>query len=140
MTDVRFPEQTEEQVERLSSLLESEIPKWNLSIEMDDLIATLELADTKVETTQKISIDPPVILFYSEPAVLITIDGEPRLADSEEKTVQRVANTPYTILYDTQAKTYYLFADEDTWYTASSIKGEWEIADKVPSKNCQTGT
>jgi hypothetical protein len=134
VTDVRFPEQTEEQVEILSSLLESEIPKWNLSIEMDDLIATLELADTKKETTQQISIDPPMILFYPEPAVLITIDGEPRLADSEEKTVQRVANTPYTILYDTQAKTYYLFADEDTWYTASIIKGDWEIADKVPSK------
>ena len=134
VTDVRFPDATEEQVEILSSLLESEIPKWNLSIEMDDLIATLELADTEKETTQQISIDPPVILFYPEPAVLITIDGEPRLADSEEKAVQRVANTPYTVLYDTQAKTYYLFADEDTWYTASSIKGDWEIAGKVPSK------
>jgi hypothetical protein len=134
VTDVRFPEQTEHQVETLSSLLESEIPKWDLSIEMDDLIATLELAETKAETTQQISIDPPVILFYSEPAVLITIDGDPRLTDSEEETVRRVANTPYTILYDEQARAYYLFADEDSWYTASNIRGDWEIADNVPSK------
>ncbi len=134
VTDVRFPDQTEEQVKNLSDLLESEIPKWNLSIEMDDLIATLELADTISETTQQISIDPPVILFYSEPAVLITIDGEPRLAESEEKNVQRVTNTPYTILYDTRAKAYYLYADEDSWYTTSSITGNWEPADRVPSK------
>ena len=133
VTDVRFPDQTEEQVDLLSDLLESEIPKWNLSIEMDDLIATLELADTLSETTQQISIDPPVILFYPEPAVLITIDGEPRMADSEEKNVQRITNTPYTILYDTRAKAYYLYADEDSWYTASSVKGNWEPADRVPS-------
>ncbi|MGI9571035.1 MAG: hypothetical protein ACR2PH_15170, partial [Desulfobulbia bacterium] len=36
VTDVRFPEQTEEQVETLSTFLESEIPKWDLTIEMDD--------------------------------------------------------------------------------------------------------
>ena len=134
VTDVRFPEQTDEQVERLSSLLESEIPKWNLSIEMDDLIATLELADTESETTQQISVDPPVILFYPEPAVLITIDGEPRLADTKEKSVQRVANTPFSVLYDTKAKTYYLFADEDSWYTATSLTGDWKLAGRVPSK------
>jgi hypothetical protein len=132
VTDMRFPDQTEEQVELLSGLLESEIPKWDLSIEMDDLIATLELADTASKSTQQINVDPPVILFYAEPAVLINIDGEPRLADSQESNVQRVTNTPYTILYDTQASAYYLFADEDSWYTAGSIKGNWKPADRVP--------
>jgi hypothetical protein len=134
VTDMRFPDQTEDQVKTLSDLLESEIPKWNLSIEMDDLIATLELADTLSESTQQINVDPPAILFYPEPAVLITIDGEPRLADSEEKNVQRVTNTPYTILYDTGTKAYYLFADEDSWYTSPSIKGDWKPADRVPGK------
>jgi hypothetical protein len=132
VTDMRFPDQTEDQVKLLSGLLESEIPKWDLSIEMDDLIATLELADTASKTTRQINLNPPAILYYPEPAVLISIDGEPRLADSQEKNVQRVTNTPYTILYETRAKNYYLFADENSWYTATSIKGNWQPADAVP--------
>jgi hypothetical protein len=134
INEIRFPNQDEKRTEALSNLLESEIPKWNLPIEMDELIATLEVPDSSVKTTQQISTDPPVMLFYSEPAVLITIDGEPRLADTDEKNIQRVMNTPFTILYDTKDKDYYLFADEDSWYKASAIKGEWQPVDKVPRK------
>lgn len=132
--DVRFPNQTDERAKILSGLLESEIPKWNLPIEMDELIATLEVAGTVAESAQNINTEPPVILFYSEPAVLITIDGEPRLVDSEEKKIQRVMNTPFTILYDMKKKDYYLYADKDSWYKASDIKGDWQSVDKVPRK------
>jgi hypothetical protein len=132
--EVRFPNQDEGKVKTLSGLLESEIPKWNLPIEMDELIATLEVADTRAEASQTLNTEPPVILFFSEPAVLITIDGEPRLADTEEKNIQRVMNTPFTLLFDKKKKNYYLFADEDSWYVASDIKGDWQPADKVPKK------
>ncbi|MDH3673427.1 MAG: carbohydrate-binding family V/XII [Gammaproteobacteria bacterium] len=132
--EVRFPNQDENKVRTLSSLLESEIPKWNLPIAMDELIATLESAETRAETSQELNTEPPVILFYSEPAVLITIDGEPRLVDSEKKNIQRVMNTPFTILFDTKKKDYYLYADKDSWYKASDIKGDWQPVDKVPGK------
>ena len=132
VTEVRFPDQTEEQVKNLSELLESEIPKWNLPIEMDELIAALEVADTVAESAQSINTTPPVILFHPEPAVLIIIDGEPHLVDSEEQNIQRVMNTPFTILYDTKKKDYYLYADKDSWYKAAELKGQWQSVHNVP--------
>jgi hypothetical protein len=99
---------------------------------MDDLIATLELAEIAADSAQDIQTEPPVILFYPEPAILITIDGEPHLVASDEQNVQRVINTPYTILRDQSSGTYFLFADKDTWYSATSINGDWQITSKVP--------
>jgi len=130
--ELRFPGQDEKRAEELTKLLESEIPKWNLPIAMDELIASLETVDAGIKASQQINTDPPVMLFYSEPAVLITIDGEPRLADTEEKNIQRVMNTPFTILYDTKKNDYYLNADEDSWYKSSAIEGDWQPVSKVP--------
>ncbi len=132
--DMRFPNQTDDLVATLSNLLETEIPKWDLPIAMDELIATLETADSSLKTSQQVGIDPPVMLFYSEPAVLITIDGEPRLADTEERNIQRVMNTPFTLLYDSKKEDYYLHADTDSWYKATDIMGDWEQVSKVPRK------
>ncbi len=134
VNELRFPNQDEKRVERLGNLLETEIPKWNLPISMDELIASLETIDSNAKTSQQINTDPPVMLFYSEPAVLITIDGEPRLVDTEESNIQRVMNTPFTILYDTKKKDYYLSADEDNWYKSSAINGDWQPVTKVPKK------
>lgn len=134
INELRFPNQDEKRVEQLSNLLESEIPKWNLPIAMDELIASLETADSALDNAQQINTDPPVMLFYSEPAVLITIDGEPRMVDTEEKNIQRVMNTPFTILYDEKKKDYYLNADVDSWYKSSAIKGDWQAVSKVPRK------
>jgi len=47
VTDVRFPNQTDEQVKNFSGLLESEIPEWNLPIEMDEPIAAMEVVETQ---------------------------------------------------------------------------------------------
>ena len=125
---------TDDRLKILTNLLESEIPKWNLPIQMDELIATLEISDQQAEASENLSVAPPVILFYNEPAVLITIDGEPRLGDTEEKNIERVTNTPFTILLDTKKKTYYLNADEDEWYSANDLKGEWTQTSSVPKK------
>jgi len=132
--DARLPNLTDERMKILSNLLESEIPKWNLPIHMDELISTLEISDQQARVSETISTQPPVILFYAEPAVLITIDGEPSLGDTGEKNSKRVMNTPFTILQDTKSKTWYLNADEKNWYKSKSLKGDWQQASKVPKK------
>jgi hypothetical protein len=134
INELRFPNQDEKKAERLGKFLETEIPKWNLPIAMDELIASLETTDSNIKSSQQINTDPPVMLFYSEPAVLITIDGEPRLVDTEEKNIQRVMNTPFTILFDSKKKDYYLNAGEENWYNSSAIKGDWQPVSKVPRK------
>ncbi len=140
ITDVRFPAQDENKADKLKTLLEEEMPKWNMPISMDRLLATLELAETRSKATQKINTDPPKIIFMTEPAVLITLDGKERLQEIESSKLKRVINTPFTIIFHTSKKTYYLYADKDTWYTASNIKGDWTIAKTVPSEIAALGS
>ena len=134
VTQVRFPEQDEEKAKKLKALLEKEIPKWNLPISMDRLMATLGHAEKQEKAAEKINTDPPKILFVTEPAVLITLDGEPRLQAEDGTELMRVINTPFTILFVPTPKTYYLYADKDTWYTTGDIMGEWKVAQKIPSE------
>lgn len=132
VTQTRLQEQDEALADQLKILLESEIPKWGLTISMDRLLASLELRDQQIRTSNQISTDAPVILFEPDPAVLILIDGEPRLKQEGGSKLMRVINTPFTILLD--SKTYYLNADAKTWYSASDLKGSWTVATLVPKE------
>jgi hypothetical protein len=134
ITRVRFPEQDKTKGKQLKALLEKEIPKWQLPISLDRLTATLEVAEKRTAAAQKINTKPPTILFMAQPAVLISLDGEPRLKKEAGTELMRVINTPFTILFKPSAKTYYLYADKESWYAAADIKGDWAIAKKVPSE------
>jgi len=134
VTRTRFPGKDEEKAAQLKTLLESEIPKWDMTISMDRLIATLETREQQISAASQINNDAPVILFLQEPAVLISLDGEPRLKKVDDSELMRVINTPYTLLLETNTKTYYLNADTTTWYTATDIKGDWTLANTVPKE------
>ena len=99
VTRSRFPDQDEAMSDKLKTLLETEIPKWGVTISLDRLLASLELREQQIQTANQISTDAPVILFESEPAILIVIDGEPRLKQEDGTKLMRVINTPFTI-YD----------------------------------------
>jgi hypothetical protein len=134
VTRTRFPDQDEAKAATLKALLETEIPKWDIAISMDRLLATLEVREQRIAAVSQIKNDPPVILFAPEPAVLITVDGEARLKKEEGSDLMRVINTPFTLLLDSKKKIYYLNADAKTWYTATDIKGTWAVATSVPKE------
>ena len=46
---VKFPTGEEADIEKLSRLLETEIPKWDLVISLDQLLASLEMVDMEKE-------------------------------------------------------------------------------------------
>ncbi|MCL7489626.1 MAG: hypothetical protein M8357_15780, partial [Desulfobulbaceae bacterium] len=132
ITEVRFPDQQEEREQGLTTLLEREMVRWDLDIDLDRLAATLELAERREIIAQGIDTSPPEIIFIPEPAVLVVIDGEPRLKKTESTGVLRVVNTPFSILLSPSDRRYYLYAGRDTWYTASDIEGNWEMTSRVP--------
>jgi len=134
VTRTRFPEQDEAKAAELTELLETEIPKWDLLISLDRLLASLDIREQRLNAAKQISTEPPIIIFMPEAAVLITIDGEPKLKKEEKSNLMRVINTPFTMLLDSKKKTYYLNADAETWYTASDIKGDWTVAPAVPKE------
>jgi hypothetical protein len=133
VNNIRIPIEDEGKSQELVKLLETEMPKWQLSISIDNLLATLEIVDARETAAESISIEPPKIIFTTGPAVLILIDGEPQLREIEGSELQRVINTPFTILYDGKPKRWYLHAEGDTWYTADAVQGDWAISSDIPS-------
>ena len=131
VTNTRFPDRDEEKAERLKTLLEAEMPAWNIVISMDRLLTSLDLREQQIRAASLISTEPPEIIFLAEPAVLISLDGEARLK-KEGDDLMRVVNTPFTLLLDTKSKNYYLNADAKSWYTAKDISGDWSVTSVVP--------
>jgi hypothetical protein len=134
VTELRFPEEDKEREKKIKALIEREAPQWDYVIDMDRLLTTLEIADKRLEDAEKIETRPPKILIYNEPTILISLDGDPRLVQEKGSNLKRVVNTPFTILFDPSAKTYWLYADVDSWYAARDVKGEWTLAKSVPSE------
>jgi hypothetical protein len=129
--NVRLPEASAENQDKFIRLVEAEVPKWNLSISLDRLLASLELADRERVAADKLNMDPPAIMFVSYSAVLISIDGQPELRSIEDSSMMRVVNTPFTILHDSGTKAYYLF-DGVGWRTAKDVMGPWKKDSSPP--------
>ena len=134
---VRFPEATPEDEQALADLLEREIPKWDLTMSLDRLLTMLDLADRERFLADKLNNDPPDIRFVTYPAVLVMIEGEPRLFDIENSNLRRVANTAFLIVNDPRSRTYFLYSGNDVWMEATEIEGPWAVANNVPPEIAQ---
>ncbi len=130
--EVRFADSREEDREALANLLEAEIPKWELTIDLDQLVADLG-EDAEYSTTPGLKSDPPVFIHSSEPAVLLVYDGEPKTeAIPGTEGFERVVNTPFPVVRRQGGKTFYLFGGEEYWYASSDPKGPWAVTTSVP--------
>ena len=128
--EVKLPDEiSNENKDAFEILINNEIPKWNIEFPLDEFLQ--ELNEVTVNTSE-LNNEAPTILFSNEPAVLILIDGEPKLKDAESG-YELVENSDSFIIKDIKSNTYYLKGGE-FWYTAKQALGPWESIDKVPSK------
>jgi hypothetical protein len=130
---VRFPEATPDQEKKFAAFLEEEIPKWDLTLSLERLEASLELAEREQLAAENLKNDPPKIMVITEPAVLVFIDGQPELRDIEKTNLKRVINTPFLIVLDTKTKDYYLDGGK-IWMAAKDVMGPWKETKKVPQE------
>ncbi len=126
---VAFPETSDEHRKDLASFLERELPKWDLEVELDRIIPLLDNAEVALREAAEIKNEPPKIIVRFQPAVLILVDGEPKLQEIENSNLERVVNTPYVIVKD--RNTYFL-ASDSAWFSAPAVKGPWAEAQVVP--------
>ena len=61
----------------------------------------------------------------------MVLDGDPKLLPVPKSSLMRVANTPFIMLYDPAAKTYYLRGGDD-WLSAASLTGPWKDVETLP--------
>lgn len=76
--------------------------------------------------------DPPRIILSTEPAMLVPIDGEPRLERIEGSELQWVVNSPIPIIKRQQI--FYLFAAATLWYRSENVLGPWRLTELVPDQ------
>jgi hypothetical protein len=126
---VAFPEASEEDKDKLAGFLEREIPKWDLRIDLDRVIPLLDNAEVEVREAASLKHDAPRIIVTYVPAVLILIDGEPRLQKIDNSDLERVENTPYVIV---KSNTTYYLASSAAWFQSPAVTGPWTEARNLP--------
>lgn len=130
VTDVRFPEVTEEQTAKFRKIVE-EAAGSDLSVSLDRVLAALDMVEKEKAVSENLRTDPPKIIFKTEPTVLVLIDGKPVLRDVDGSKYQYVVNTPFFVVQDPGSNACFLKGG-DYWYTASAIEGEWRMTGDPP--------
>ncbi len=136
VTRVRFPESTPAQEKEFGAVVEDAIPKWNLTLNLDRLRAALAAVATEQKSAEALKADPPRIIVEKEPAVLILIDGEPRIKPIEKTPFERVINTPVALVLDPKTKTFYT-TDGNFWYKADKAEGPFTSISAPPKEISQ---
>jgi len=112
--------------------LQAKVLKVGEVIALDRLLADMAISQARTSGSgYQLKNDPPEILFSTEPAILILIDGEPVLRPVKDTNLNRVINTRVLILQDKSRGKYYLHL-MDGWMDADALSGPWNIAWSTP--------
>ena len=122
---VRITDATPGQEQKIASILEREIGDMQTTLDYDSFVADLAALDQKQDSAESLNNEPPIILFETEPAILVVCDGEPELRQMGSTGLMRVINTPFFIVLDPGSRSYWLNGGT-SWFSAEDIKGEWQ--------------
>jgi hypothetical protein len=133
VTDVKAHHEPDPvKIEKFSQVLENTFSNWDEEISLDKVLAMLDLVEKEKIASEDLKTAPPRIIFVTHPAVLITIDGKPDMSKVDNSNLMRVINTPFFIVFDPTAKTYFLKGGQE-WFTAGDIMGPWQTEKKPPA-------
>src|SRR5882672_10737869 len=128
---VRFPNSTDADSARYSDIITREAKNWDLNLSLDRMIAGLNAAKREHEQAEDLNMQPPDILFETQPALLVSFDGDPKLVSVHDSELKRVVNTPYFMVQDPGGDAFYLNG-ADHWYSAEKALGPWKPITAVP--------
>lgn len=132
VTNLRFPAISDSsRKEGLINMIETEMPKWQIEMNLDDVVATLE-QNNDSGNKPAFNNNAPEVVVSEKPALLVVLDGSPKMMDYN-KQFSKVANTPYFMVKEKSGSKYYLYAQEN-WYSSNDALSGWSKLDK-PSKD-----
>jgi len=132
VTAARFPDVEEEKIKKINAYLEKEVPKWEMELSLDQLLADLDMTEVSTTLSEGLNNAAPEIIFSTAPAMLILLDGDPIFEEIEKTSYERVVNTPFFVVKDSKKEKYYINGGEN-WYISDNFD-TWESIDKVPRK------
>jgi len=125
ISKVHFPTAARKDATILA-MLKAKMPGKTRTISLDRLEAGVRAAAPKIQGVE-VKNDPPKIIFSTKPSVLVTIDGQPKLAPVKTTDLQRVVNTKSILLLANDSKKYYLRLT-DWWLESPQLDGPWNYA------------
>ena len=133
ITKGRFPAETEYNSSNALALVRELFPGGARTVSLDYLITALGFmqAEARQETKQELGHTPPDIIWSTNPAVLVIIDGEPVFRPISNSTLERVINTPALMVRDRVDNKFYL-SGGGQWFSADSVTDQWSLAQMVP--------
>jgi hypothetical protein len=134
-----LPGVSEEIKQKIGNIIKANFLKNSSAISLDYLLAMLDETTRKKEIAEKLSNQPPQILFSTTPMVLVRVDGSAKLVPaSKGSKLARVINSDVLMIFDKSLKKYYLqFADK--WFSSDKIAGAWNQELNVPVEVKQLG-
>jgi hypothetical protein len=133
VTKLAFADASEDKKKAIMADLQASAGDGAVEISLDRLIAALAAADKDEQIAADLDNKPPHLLIANKPAVLVSIDGAPKMVKIEKSNMLRVINSPYTIILDPKTKAYYLDGGR-VWYQAKAVEGPWKNVEKVPAE------
>ncbi|MDR3608640.1 MAG: hypothetical protein P4M08_14855 [Oligoflexia bacterium] len=132
ITKASFPSEPEH-AEEYRELLGKHTATLVRHIALDRLQADLAIthAEEKRPATG-LKNTPPKIIYSSQPAALVLIDGEPALRETGLPDLMRVINTRALIALDRSSGKYYLYLG-NRWMESGSVSGTWKPVTSPPS-------
>jgi hypothetical protein len=129
VTKTYFPSLDPVTSAKMDQLLRTFVPEV-VNISLERIVASVP--KPQAVKTADLKNDPPLIFVNYSPAIVLSIDGEPVLAEIPKTKLKFVVNTQWPIFLDTnKPPQYYLLAGQ-RWLTASDLHGPWSAATKLP--------
>jgi len=124
---VSFPAARDQEAARLA-LVRQVVPATQLVVSLDEMESALALATNIKATSLAVSYTPPEIIFSFQPAILVSVDGEPAWRKTASEGVERAINSR-ALLLRYQGAYYVGYAGH--WTRAASLSGPWTAAASV---------
>ncbi|NIQ95027.1 MAG: hypothetical protein GWN87_13085, partial [Desulfuromonadales bacterium] len=128
----RFPDASKNQSAQYERLFSRQASGWDLDMSLDQMLAMLDENSRGNIEVQNLKNEPPRVFYRTHPALLVLIDGEPKLQPIEGSRVMRVVNSPMYIVFETSLKSYYLKIG-DEWFASPQAKGKWRSVTQPPT-------
>lgn len=126
--DTYFPSLDPAAKASMDQLLRSFVPS-NTTLSLDRIVACTPKPQS-VKTVE-LKNDPPFIFVSYSPAILLSVDGKPVLAEVKGTRLKFVLNTQWPLFQDTVKSQYYLLVNQ-RWVTAPDLHGPWSATMKLP--------
>lgn len=131
VTESNFPTVPKEQLREIVAEITKAIPEDDRVIALDRVLAFVDKSAIVPKDVPGLKSDPPAIFYSTTPAILVNFDGEPIWSPIDKNDLKFAVNTNWDVFEHGPTKAYYLRYNQ-SWLTASDVKGPWTPAAKLP--------